>query len=357
MNRRPLLAVACGLCLAALPGCASAHRAATPTAPRGSVEKVQKTKIAAIEKTKKAVTALPPTNVVGSHTGCEGATNATWSPDGKQIAWPGRKAICVANLDGSNAHPLPQTLGRVDSVAQLSWIKPGLILYGGNYTISRLPIGAEPELYKGIEAPQYSVDAEGNLFATSTQSDCPGCTGPAHVWTMSGKLVGTIGDDNAFHGAPSFSPDGTRVAYEQNGGIWVAATNGSGARELVSSGGSPLWSPTGGEIAYSSPDGLAVVPAGGGSSRLVARGVSDNGGWSPNGKLIASWGIGGLDVVDIASGKLRKLPFVGYPGFGANAWSPDSKQLLVTARLSSRCFSLWREPVDGSKPRLLSSCF
>ena len=95
--------------------------------------------------------------------------------------------------------------------------------------------------------------------------------------------------------------------------------------------------------------------ANGGTSRLLDPGISANAGWSPNGKLIASWSIGKLVVVDVATGKARRLPFVGYPS--GNDWSPDSKELLVAARLSGRCFALWRVPVNGSKPRLVSSCF
>ncbi|HEU5216635.1 MAG TPA: hypothetical protein VFU30_13955 [Gaiellaceae bacterium] len=296
-----------------------------------------------------------PTHVVGRHSGCEGATFATWSPTGSQIAWPGRTSICVANADGSAAHALPRTRGTVDSPTQLVWIKPALMLYGDNYTISRIPISAEPHTFRGIQAPAFSVAANGSRFATSTKSDCPGCTGPAHVWTLTGAPVGSIGNAKAYNDPPTLSPDGKLAAYTLRGGIWSASTDGSSAHELVSNATAPLWSPIGDEIAYSTSQGLWIVGANGGKSRLLGRDISANGGWSPNGKLIASWSIGKLVVVDITTGKIRHLPFVGYPS--ANDWSPDSKELLVTARMSGRCFALWRVPVNGSKPGLISSCF
>ena len=316
---------------------------------------VKEKKIAAIQKTKKAVATVAPMHVVGRHSGCEDATFAIWSPNGSQIAWPGRTSICVANADGSKAHALSRTRGTVDSPTQLVWIKPALMLYGDNYTISRIPIGAKPQIFRGIQAPAFSVAADGSRFATSTKSDCPGCTGPSHVWTLTGAPVGAIGSAKAYNDPPSLSPNGDRVAYALSGGIWTASADGSSAHELVPNATAPLWSPASDEIAYATSQGLWIVSANGGKSRLLGRDISANGGWSPNGKLIASWSVGKLAVVDTTTGKIRHLPFVGYPS--ANDWSPDSKQLLVTARMSERCFALWRLPVNGSKPRLISSCF
>lgn len=351
-------ACAVGVLAAIVAGCGGGSHQA-PQGPTSTglakVKAAQAKKIAAIQKTKEAVATVAPTHVVGRRSGCEGATFATWSPDGRQIAWPGRTSICVANADGSNAHPLPHTQGTVDSPTQLVWIKPGLMLYGDDYTVSRIPIGGKPELLRGVEAPAFSVAADGSRFATSTRSDCPSCTGQAHIWTLDGAVVGAIGSAKAYNNPPSLSPDGEHAAYALRGGIWTAATIGTGAHELVSGGTAPLWSPVGNQIAYSNSKGVWVVGASGGTSRLVGPPSSGNAGWSPNGKLIASWGIGKLLVLDVATGKARTLPFVGYPS--GNAWSPDSKELLVTARMSGRCFALWRVPVDGSKPRLVSSCF
>ena len=346
----------------AVAGCGGGgEHSGVPPANLQKVKVTQADKIKAIEQTKKAAAAAGPKNIVGRQTGCGQGSFPTWSPDGRQIAWAGRPAVCIADADGSHVRPLPHTHGIVDSPFDLVWVKPRLLLYGDDYTISLLPIRGKPHLLRGVEAPNFAVSRDGSRFSTATQSDCPGCTGQAHVWTLAGKPVGAIGNSKVYYDAPSLSQDGSEIAYAQNGGIWTASADGSHARERVSSGTAPLWSPAGDTIAYATSAGLWTVGANGGMSRLVARGVSDNGGWSPDGKLIASWGLGGLDVVDVASGKVRKLPFVGYPNVyppsGSQAWSPDSNELLVTARLSGRCSALWREPVDGSKPRLLSSCY
>jgi hypothetical protein len=320
-------------------------------------------KIAANNAQIKLVAAAGPTHVVSRHSGCvrgafESGPYATWSPDGKQLAWVGGSAICVAEPDGTHVHPLPHTSGLVDSPFALAWVRPGLLLYGDDYVISRVPLAGKAKSL-GVEAPGFSVAGDGSRFSTPTQSDCPTCTGQAHVWTMTGRPVGTIGSSKVFYDTTSLSPDGKSVAFAQDGGIWTARADGSHARRIAASGTAPLWSPSGTEIAYvrTAPGqvgDLWVVDTKSGVSRLVARSFSDNGGWSPNGRLIASLNIGGLAVVDVATGKVRRLPFVGYP----SAWSPDSKELLVSGRsTTTRCSSLWREPVDGSKPRLVSSCY
>jgi hypothetical protein len=56
-----------------------------------------------------------------------------------------------------------------------------------------------------------------------------------------------------------------------------------------------------------------------------------------------------LDVVDLATDKLRQL--MGTHGPTYVAWSPDSRQLLVT----EGCL-LWRMPANGGKPHRLRSC-
>jgi len=339
-----------------LVGCgSSAHSPGTvPPLTTKSFKAVQAEKLAAVAKVKEAVTETK--NVPAPHSGCQNAAAPAYSPDGSQIAFAGGRTVCIASRDGSHIHPVAGT--SVDSAQRLAWVSPRLLLLDDGYAITAVSLTGKPQTFpRVVEAPSFSISSDGKRFATGTQSDCPGCVGQAHVWTMTGQQVGAIGSPKEYYDTPSLSPDGRRVVYAQGRAIWFSNADGSGAKQLAADGTEPLWSPAGDEIAYSNAAGLWVVSPDGGKPRLVASGATDNGGWSPNGKFIASWGRGGVEIVTVGNGKVRTYPLVGYPDYRAPAWSPDSRDILVTGRLTEHCFSLWRQPVDGSKPVLLSSCY
>lgn len=89
----------------------------------------------------------------------------------------------------------------------------------------------------------------------------------------------------------SWSPDGTRIAGQDDQGIWVANADGSG-RVLAAPGGfDPAWSPRGDLIAYAMPGegaGLFVMAPDGSGRRQVAAPPAYSGGpvWSPDGSQL-----------------------------------------------------------------------
>lgn len=324
---------------------------------------------------------------------CTAVQTPVWSPDGQKIAYYGQRwprpakahrnptdllqALCTVNADGTNAQPLRYTVCSErcpDQPYPIIWLKSG-ILYLREGAIFRIVPGSKPHKIARINAVSVVTNPAGTRIAANPfYPGCLSCSGPVTILdAQSGAVVGKAGGGRLENVNPSLSPDGTKVAFERNAsndsgklfGIWTAKTDGSNLRRLVKVGGQPLWSPTGAKIAYRAKppnwSTLELVSPGGGKSRvLVPRHVQTVFGWSPDGKSIAfemgTGSTGKLAVVDVATGKVRKLIKPRYSPTAA-VWKPDSSELLATSVAAAKaCPSLYRVPVDGSTPTLISSC-
>ena len=154
---------------------------------------------------------------------------------------------------------------------------------------------------------------------------------------------------------PSFSPDGTQVAFGWRGGtgarinIYVKSIGPGEPRQLTTDGGfAPEWSADGRWIAFLRPlgddmHGVLLVPPTGGAERTVTRvRISANGlepsiAWSPDSHELVvpespdPKGPVSLTVIAVPSGERRRLTFPpdGYRGDLSAAWSPDGRMIAA----------------------------
>jgi WD40-like Beta Propeller Repeat len=123
------------------------------------------------------------------------------------------------------------------------------------------------------------------------------------------------------------------LAYErvegQKSSIWIARANGSHARRIARLGYSPSLSPNGRWLTYAIPTCARCIEA---VVRLVdlRRGISKTIGnvgvaWSPDSRRLALRGDAGISVLDVRSGRRRRLVLGRSVSLGG--FSPDGKAI------------------------------
>ena len=162
----------------------------------------------------------------------------------------------------------------------------------------------------------YTIDADGSNLTPLTN-------GPIHEFD------------------PSWSPDGSRIAYRTDAGdvteIWLMNADGTDQHRLTE-GLSPAWSPDGSTIAFAGPKGSTGIitlirPDGTGLRQLADTEGGEYPSWSPDGTRIAfNENLSGnhrMHIVQV-DGSGVTGPIGGGEGWQV-AWSRDGASILFTS--------------------------
>ena len=175
-------------------------------------------------------------------------------------------------------------LALVTALALWGWLRGGAgsprVVFGQAYKVTSDP---------GLEVqPAISPDGRSVAYAAGTSADTRIFVRPV----AGGRQLPLTDDSSQVQSFPTWSPDGTRILFLMQGGVYSAPASGGSAHAEVPAGrGSPVssaqWSPDGSTIAYVLGDSLFLRARDGGS-RLLARFLEPaECAWSPQGTSLA----------------------------------------------------------------------
>lgn len=268
------------------------------------------------------------------HRAEQGMGVARWSPDGSSLAVLVAEGILVVNVEQSSKDLVWSAAASVGPVHDLVWSPDG-----SAFALSITPEGAgNREIFRleadgsGLRNLTKTADVDENHPRWEPGGDrivfvrqpSVHVMADFEVWTMNGH-----GSDQTFLApgtAPQWSPDGKRIAFDDNVDVWIMERDGGNVRKLTAAEERfrdgcdrlkvqfirPQWAPSSDRLVLTSVScgGLDLWTLGIGDSdpvRLTEGGQDRAPRWSPDGEKILFQDGRNIRVIDLTTGETRMV--------------------------------------------------
>ena len=308
-------------------------------------------------------------------------TNPRFSPEGTHIVFTsviyGVGTVYQMRVDGSDLQKLTQ-ISDNGSNDVLDWSPDGSRILVA-YSVQ----SSDPEIYS-IAAPSNTVHVSRLTRSVATEmmpdvsadaseivfvSDRENGVNKIFVMSADGSNLRRLTDTSYHELSPTWSPDGTRVAFEHDGTgklqIYVVGRDGSDIRQITDHQGGcgrAAWSPDGEWLAFQCGahpvTDIYVARADGSDGHALTPLMDDkyfdgDPTWSPDGTRIAFTSsrqivteTGGIFIMNRDGSEIRQLTH--FPAFNATPdWSPDGHRIVFKSNRDGN-FELYLINVDGS---------
>ncbi len=214
----------------------------------------------------------------------------------------------------------------------------------GGLAVMRVDGSGRRSLAGGELGFEPSISPDGRRIAFSRNTD----VGVTSIYVMNVDGTGTteVARGLVFNPGPVWSPDACQIAYrsgfDQQVSPWIEIVNadGSGGRQLTPEPDpnefayyeSPTWSPDGSRLAFTKNSVLHVINADGtGLTALPNEDLALNPSWSPDGQHIAYTSLDPFGEIHLRNPDGSNLASVTTGAFDFwPRWAPDSRRLVLS---------------------------
>ena len=209
-------------------------------------------------------------------TSLDNEEQSSWSPDGTRMAFKRRDAVWVVNADGSGLQSLTEIVTDGHNSTQPAWSPDGMqLLFRDNTALAPVNVAdiwimdadgthSHPVVMRPGDERYPSFSPDGTRIAFRGDADGIDASGDEEIYVADadGSNVVALTDDGVADSAPSWSPDGARIAFESERDgpdreIYVMNADGSGVVQLTDNevhDEGPVISPDGRMIAFTRAD-------------------------------------------------------------------------------------------------------